>query len=703
MKDLHNPIPLFEGQTLHSTSNETIVPSVVDDQGLDRQTLTRTLTGNRLLEDAHPRMHFTSQRPRARSASTSICLPEKAGRWVAVPQRHEDTPISTFSNQDASQKHFLLAKEDDASGILSLEEVPSIAMSYDDPTASLTTLLPTPCRTTGLLLPHRCIQVSQPKDKLQELRQKLDNEQLYETLVQKHGVCREEHPVTRRLSTSYAADSLPQVSRESSPSPRLRRKSTSAYQPSTKSSSQLSSPKSIIRTSSILGPITLSSPATPRDLCMAAIAELEETQDILMEAWSRCCQTRQSIPPIKDLWNALYNFTYVINLFTALTATKSCTDEEGPSTPTGQDHDWVRPEIRAKYMKWRTPIQAAIHRSLGIGYNGGWAENDSSDNDDDEDFHDQQQEIYPLTPKQLKDLARVCFEASNMLRPLAIALKALLPHQRELIWAEKSGRWSLYVCLKTVVQEHIDECVRIARCPLMSWLRNARNQACEALGLDVNKVPGSEKDGEDDGREVQIFGALQEEHAEEVEIGDEESMCGVILEPGEVPRQVRTRIMTLKAQYYFFCLLSARCSLDKLDGLAAKVTNLLLYLEISNIGDALLREELRDLRRSVMRRVEKAERAHRRRLGLMDSVIQKITRPTLHERMTRNIKAGRENVSGMYFLNDIGKLFARSARSTVSSDSRSEESMSTEDISAEDLSVGEVETEVKKMSPLHRC
>lgn len=431
---------------------------------------------------------------------------------------------------------------------------------------------------------------------------------------------------------------------------------------------------------------------------MAAIFELEETQDVLMEAWSRCCMTRQPIPPIKDLWNALYNFTYVINLFTALTATKSCADEEEPSTPTGQDHDWVRPEIRAKYMKWRTPIQQAVHRSLGIGYNGDWADDNSSgDNDDaDDDHQDQQQELYPLTPRQLKELARVCFEASHMLRPLAIALKTLLPHQRELIWARKSERWRLYLSLKRVLQEQIDECVRIARCPLTSWLRNARNQACEALGLDVNKVPGGEKQEEKEYEsEVMACGALREDHPEDFEIDedDEKSMCGVTLEPGEVPRQVRTLIITFKAQYYFFCLLSAIFSPDKLEELAVKVTNLLLHLEINDIGDSSLREELRGLRRSVMRRVDKAERAHRRRLGLLDSVICKMARRPFHERMMGTIKAGWANIPGRNFLNEIDKLFIRSAHSTMSSAS----------LSAEDMSVEQMETEVEQMSPLHRC
>lgn len=695
MKDSHNSSPPFKGQTLHLASNETIVPSIVDDPRLDLQTLTRTLTGNRLLEDGHPRMHFAIQRPRARSASTSICLPEKSSCWFTIPRCHEDTPISTSKDQDIPERHVLLAEGDYDSRSLSLEEVPSIPMAYDDPTASLTTLLPTPRGTTGPSLALRCSQVSQPTEELKDFRQKVDNEELYETLVQRHGLCRKEHPVTRRLSISHVSDSS-QDSPESLRCPRPRRKSTSAYQ-SPSSDFQLGPPNPSIRTSSILGSITLSSPTTPRELCMAAIFELEETQDVLMEAWSRCCMTRQPIPAIKDLWNALYNFTYVINLFTALTATKSCADEEGPPAPTGQDHDWVRPEIRAKYMKWRTPIQQAVHRSLGIGYNGDWADDNSSDgNDDDDDDHqDQQQELYPLTPRQLKDLARVCFEASHMLRPLAMALKALLPHQRELIWARKSERWRLYLSLKRVLQEQIDECVRIARCPLMSWLRNARNQACEALGLDGNKVPGGEKQEEkEDQSEVTACGALQEDHSENVEIDDDEkSMCDATFEPGEIPRQVRTRTITFKAQYYFFCLLSARCSPDKLEELAVKVTNLLLHLEINNIGDSSLREELRGLRRSVMRRADKAERAHRRRLGLVDSVICKMTRRPFHERMMGTIKAGWENISGRNLLNEIDKLFIRSAPSTLSSAS----------LSAEDMSVEEVETEVEEMSPLHRC
>lgn len=705
MKGSHDPGRPFKGQALQTTSNETIVPSIVDDPRLDRQTLTRTPTGNRLLEDAQPRMHFAIQRPRERSASTSICLSEMGGRWVTVPRCHEDALISSSNTKGMSQEDL---PDGGASGTLLLEgDVPTLVPSYDDPTASLTTLLPTPRGTTTPLLPSRCSQVSQPTEKLEVLRQELHNGELYETLVQKHGVSREVHPVTRRLSVSHVPESS-QDSQESSASPRLRRKSTTAYQPSPSISSQLSSPSPTIRTSPILGRITLSSPTTPRDLCMAAIAELEETQDVLMEAWSRCCQTRQPIPPIKDLWNALYDFTYVLNLFTALTATKSCVDEEEPSNPTAQDPDWVRPRIRAKYMKWRTPIQQAVHRSLGIGYNADWADNSSNGDDDEDDHQAQQQELYPLTPRQLKDLARLCFEASNMLRPLTVALKALLSHQRELICARKSQRWRLYLSLKRVAQEHIDDCVRIARCPLMSWLRNARNQACEALGLDVNKVPGGESEKEvveeDYERKVLACGALQEDYTEDLEIDDEKkSMCSVTLEPGEAPRRVRTRIISFKAQYYCFCLLSARCSPDKLDELAAKVTNLLLHLEIKHIGDASLRGELRDLRRSVVRRVEKAERAHRRRLGLFDSVICKMTRPTLHERMMRNIKAGWENISGVYFLNDLDKLFVRSAPSTVRSDSWSEEYMSTESMSAEDMSVEGVEMEVEEMSPLHRC
>lgn len=698
MKDSRNSSPPFRGQTLHSSSDETIVPCLVDKPRLDRQILTRTMTGNRLSEDAQPRMHFTIQRPRARSASTSICLPEKGCRWVTVPQRHGETPDCPTNTQGTSQQVF---PDDGVSGTLSLGEgIPTLALGYDDPTASLTTLLPTPRISTGHLLQARCSQVSQPTEKSKGLHQQLQNEELYGTLVQKHGICRQEHPVTRRLSTSYAIVSLPEILQVSSPCPRLRRKSTSAYQTSPTSHSQLISSNPSILTSSILGPITLSSPATPRDLCLAAIAELDETQDVLMEAWSHCCQTRQPIPPIKDLWNALYNFTYVMNLFTALTATRSCADEQDPSAPTGQDHDWVCPEIRAKYMRWRTPIQKAIHQSLGVGYNKDWADDHSID-DNNDGHQDQQQELYPLSPKQQNDLARVCFEASYLLRPLTIALKALLPHQRELIRAKRAERWRLYLSVGGVVQEHIDDCVRIARCPLMSWLRNARNQACEALGLDINKVPGGEKRGEevDDGREVQASGALQEGDLEDVKVYDEEkSIPGVTLQPKEVPRRIRTRIISLKAQYYFISLLSDRCSPDKLEELATKVTDLLLHLQIANIGDASLRIELRDLRRSIMRRVEKAEGAHRRRLGLMDSVIQKMTRTTLHERMMRKLKAGWENVSGMHFLNDRGKLFSRSARSTMSSVSSLEES-----VSAESISLEEVETEVEELSPLHRC
>lgn len=694
MKGSNSLVSPFKCQTSHSTSRQSKISSIVDDQRLDRQTLTRTLSGNFLLEDARPRMRFTIQRPRARGASTSICLPEKgAGSpWVTVPRHYGNTPISTANIKELCQED-LPADDDGASGSLTLEEaIPSLSSSDDDTAASLTTLLPTPCGPTTSLLPSRCSQVSQPPEKLKELHQKVRNEELYETLLKDYGICRKEHPVTRRLSTSHALD-LAQASQPSA-CLRPRRKSTSAYQASYSSGSQPIPPHSVIRTSQILGTITLPSPTTPRELCLAAISELEETQATLTEAWSRCCKTRQPIPQIQDLWNALYNFTFIIHLFTALTV-DPCEDDGELSTSATRSHDWLHADVRAQCMAWRTPKQEMIHKNMGIACNvnrPGRVEDHSNSDDDHHHHHHNKdhREMYPLSPRQQKDLARVCFEASHMLRPLTFALKALLPQQRELAWAKRTERWRLFLSLKKMVQQKIDDCVRITRCPLTSWLRNARNQACEALGLDTSKVPGGEEE-EEDGREVMACGALQE-YTEDLEVDDdEEENSGVILEPGML-RRIRIRIISFKAQYYLFCLLSPRCSPDKLEELAAKVTGLLLQLQVTNISDASQLAKLRNLRRNIMRRVEKAERKHKRRLGLVDSVICKMTHRPLHERITRNIKAGWAKT------NDVYEIFPRLSQPPMSTASSLEESTA-----AEEISVEEVEMDVERMSQLHRC
>lgn len=685
---------------MHSTSRASITTRIVDDQRLDRQTLTRTLSGSLLLEDARPRMLFNNEQPRARGASTSICLPEKgAGSpWVTVPQHHGNAPISTAtSNTKRSCQEDLLADDDGTSGILTLKgEFPSLSISDDDTDESLATLLPTPRGLTAPLHPARCSQVSQTPEKLKELHQTVKNEGLYENLLRDYGICRKEHPVTRRLSTSHAQDS-PQVSQPAS-CPRPRRKSTSAYQISPSIGPQSIPPDCMIRISSILGTVTLSSAATPRELCLAAIAELEETQDALTEAWSRCCKTRQPIPPIQDLWNALYNFTFIIHLFTALTV-DPCADNGELCTPTARDHDWLRPDIRSQCMAWRTPKQEAIHQRLGVAYNGERpaSVDDHSNSNNDGDHHNKDhQGMYPLTTRQLKDLARICFEASHMLRPLTVALKALLPQQRELAWAKRTGRWSLFLSLKKVVQQQIDDCVRITHCPLTSWLRNARNQACEALGLDTSKVPDGEE-GDKDGQEVMACGALQE-HTDDLEMDDDdEENSGYVLEPGDL-RRIRIRIMSYKAQYYLLCLLSPRCSPDKLEKLAAKVTGFLLQVEVSNIGDTSLRAELRDLRRTIMRRVEKTERKHTRRLGLVDSVICKITRRPLRERITQNIKPRWIKTFGINFHNDVYETSPHLVQPPMSTISSLEESTA-----AEEMSVEEVEMVIERMSPLHRC
>lgn len=293
-------------------------------------------------------------------------------------------------------------------------------------------------------------------------------------------------------------------------------------------------------------------------------------------------------------------------------------------------------------MTWRTPEQKKIHRRLGIAYDEDWA----TWADDDA------RERYPLSGKQLMTLARVCFEASDMLWPLINALRELSLWQRRLLRAKTAERWGLYLGLKREVHRCIDECVLIAQCPLVSWLRNAREDVCAALGLDADKVPkGEEKDDET------VRGALLE--GEDVRDQEDEKNDEVVFQEKGVPRRLRIRIATSKARYYFFCLLSPRCSFDKHEELATNLTLFLQQMEEENSGNEELRTKLIELRQRVMRRLAKTEKVHHVKIHLLDSTTREMTQPVLAKRIISGIKAGWEKLLGRYFWDDLDELFLR--------------------------------------------
>ncbi|KAJ4392310.1 hypothetical protein N0V93_005935 [Gnomoniopsis smithogilvyi] len=560
-------------------------------------------------------MSLPMKRPRKRGASTSICLPEKGSSWVTVPQ--SDTQTSNKTNDETTSQDIVF--DNGSSEREPLCKDASIDSSEARESASPITAMPKSSHDTSPLLPARCEHVSKPTEKLEQVRLKARNKALLEKLVQDHGIDRMQYPV------------------------------------STNDAFHLDGPsRGILRISPVLGPINLHSPISAKALCLAAIADFDKTQTVLMDAWSPCCRVRDCIPPIQNLWNDLSNFSFAVHLFTALTVTRpSALKSEAPSTPTGHPRNWLQPEVRARYMTWRTPAQKRIHHRLDIAYDEDWAV--SVDGGDDDDVR----ERYPLSGKQLMKLAHVCFKASDMLWPLIKALRELFLWQKRMVRAKTDAHWTMFYKRRREVHRCMGKCVRITRCPLVSWLRVARGEVCAALGMDAEKVPG----GEDEGDDVMARGALLEEKPVEDQ-RDEKEIDEVVLEQGAIPRQARVRIALFKARYHFICLLSPRWSFDKLEELATNITLIMEQMEEEeeDMGNAIVSSKLNAIRQRIMRRVEKMEKTHHRKISLVDPITRKMIRPIVPKRAISGIKAGWAKVLGRHFLDGLDELFGALAR-----------------------------------------
>lgn len=251
------------------------------------------------------------------------------------------------------------------------------------------------------------------------------------------------------------------------------------------------------RESQHLGTVTLPSPAGPEAFCLDAVRAWEAARSELARRWRAACAGRLLVPRLGALWNALEDFSVVVELYL-------CLAEAGGR--------WLRPRFRAEGLAWRTQAQRDAHGVLGTSAaaaaammmmtDGAEEKTESEEEEDGGGARDaagyrfsSRGSRYPLTAQQLKEFARVCCEMDYQVRQLVRVVKAY----NRTAWAhwkavqaggEGEGERRV-AALREDVERWTLECERTARLPLQFMLVDARESLCAALGLDSARVPMS--------------------------------------------------------------------------------------------------------------------------------------------------------------------------------------------------------------------
>lgn len=183
---------------------------------------------------------------------------------------------------------------------------------------------------------------------------------------------------------------------------------------------------------------------------------------------------------IKDFWQPLSDFNYVLSVYSFLEGVRNRN---------------LLPHFRQKYMAWRSPEQAKFHESCGLRDEEDGSSNGNTSSDDMSRYDESRAMAskYPLTIHQHLGVARVCDDVNGSLKSLQNWLGEFQNRRQACLRGITEAGLSNAAMAERRgdLTDAAREFSSLARA-LTKQLRDSRTRLCEALGLDSNQVPGGD-------------------------------------------------------------------------------------------------------------------------------------------------------------------------------------------------------------------
>ncbi|KAJ0104305.1 hypothetical protein J7T55_009469 [Diaporthe amygdali] len=219
-----------------------------------------------------------------------------------------------------------------------------------------------------------------------------------------------------------------------------------------------------------------------------SVANWHQTESNFGQVWKGMCFARRKNrfwqddlvkDNIEKLWQPLADFDYVLSVYSFL---------EGVRIQT------LQPQLRSRYMSWRSAAQIRLHATLDLmDEEHEPSAKISSDRMSCDDDLRATASKYPLTLYQHLSIARVCNDVDRALKVLWCWLNEVRNRRLICIGAirEAGIPWVIMQESLSNLTEGAKRCSSVAQA-VTQQLEGARTRLCEALGLDPKQVPGGE-------------------------------------------------------------------------------------------------------------------------------------------------------------------------------------------------------------------
>lgn len=219
------------------------------------------------------------------------------------------------------------------------------------------------------------------------------------------------------------------------------------------------------------------------------VAYWQQTVADFGQMWKRWCFAQRQArfwqdslikEAIKDLWQPLSDFDYVLSVYSFLEGVRNRN---------------LLPHLRRTYMAWRLPEQVSFHEGCGLRDEEDESSNrnSSSDGVSRDDESGTMASKYPLTIPQHLGVARICDDMGWRLKNLRNWLAEFQNRRQACVGTSKDAGLSNAAMAQRrgSLTDAGREFSSLAK-TLTKQLRDSRTRLCEALGLDPRQVPGGD-------------------------------------------------------------------------------------------------------------------------------------------------------------------------------------------------------------------
>lgn len=188
---------------------------------------------------------------------------------------------------------------------------------------------------------------------------------------------------------------------------------------------------------------------------------------------------------VQHVWQPLADFHYVVQIYCHLS--------------TAQNYK-LHPELTTRYLDWMTPEQMGIYQDRCSSLEGeDWASVNGARGDSGVLG-------YPLTTRQLFQVARICNDAEWAVKLLSVRLDAFKHWRAVFVWADEQRRNCLRPLYAQRCIQSTNDCLRLSK-GLVAELQGSPALLCNSMGLDPAKVPSCCYPGRD-GQRPHMSGAV---------------------------------------------------------------------------------------------------------------------------------------------------------------------------------------------------